>query len=144
MDEREMMERVCAWCGKSMGWAMGPAGTTTHGICLPCAEKVKVEAELAKAYIAITESQLERLLRVCNKWETINAEKSITVEEIEMKPGEMQTLVPEPPKYDLSGSDGPMGNDDGYTDGEHDEACGCASCRQDVIEAGRRLSEEER
>jgi len=42
----KLMKVVCAWCGKEMGYKPGNGipKQETHGICKPCAEKVKREA----------------------------------------------------------------------------------------------------
>ena len=39
----KLMKVVCAWCGKEMGYKPGNGipKQETHGICKPCAEKVK-------------------------------------------------------------------------------------------------------
>ncbi|KKM93056.1 hypothetical protein LCGC14_1212320 [marine sediment metagenome] len=33
------MTRICAWCGKFLGYKPGKG--TTHGICPPCAQNVR-------------------------------------------------------------------------------------------------------
>jgi len=38
-----LMIRRCGWCRKLLGLKLGRGGTT-HGICKPCAEKLKQEA----------------------------------------------------------------------------------------------------
>ena len=36
------MKRICAWCGKSLGYRNGGAkGDITHGICKTCLKEVK-------------------------------------------------------------------------------------------------------
>ena len=42
----DLMKSVCAWCKKEMGYKPGNGipKQETHGICKPCAEKVKREA----------------------------------------------------------------------------------------------------
>ena len=39
-DERKKMNVVCAWCGSDLGMRNGPLGTTSHGICSHCREKL--------------------------------------------------------------------------------------------------------
>ena len=39
-DENKRMNVVCAWCGSDMGMRNGPFGTTSHGICSQCREKL--------------------------------------------------------------------------------------------------------
>ena len=39
-DESKRMNVVCAWCGGYLGMRNGPLGTTSHGICSRCREKV--------------------------------------------------------------------------------------------------------
>ena len=39
-DESKKMNVVCAWCGSSLGMRSGPFGTTSHGICSQCREKL--------------------------------------------------------------------------------------------------------
>lgn len=45
--KRSSSNRICAWCGKEMGWKEGiPAGEVTHGICDTCLRLI--EPELAE------------------------------------------------------------------------------------------------
>jgi len=39
--ENKKMNVVCAWCGTSLGLRKGPFGTTSHGICSQCREKLE-------------------------------------------------------------------------------------------------------
>ncbi len=39
-NESKKMNVVCAWCGKYLGLRKGPFGTTSHGICSQCREKL--------------------------------------------------------------------------------------------------------
>jgi len=44
-------KRICAWCGKSIGWGKTTDGSPTHGICDKCLENQiaaddKIEKEL--------------------------------------------------------------------------------------------------
>jgi len=39
-DESKKMDVVCAWCGNSLYIRKGPYGTTSHGICKQCREKL--------------------------------------------------------------------------------------------------------
>ena len=40
------MKRVCAWCGRTMGWTRGRGVKgVTHGICKRCAQRLEQEAE---------------------------------------------------------------------------------------------------
>lgn len=39
-DENKKMNVVCAWCGSDLGMRNGPFGTTSHGICSRCREKL--------------------------------------------------------------------------------------------------------
>lgn len=39
-DENKKMNVVCAWCGSYLGMRNGPLGTTSHGICSQCREKL--------------------------------------------------------------------------------------------------------
>jgi len=39
-DESKKMDVVCAWCGNPLYIRKGPCGTTSHGICKQCHEKL--------------------------------------------------------------------------------------------------------
>ena len=39
-------KRLCAWCGKFLGWGETQDGSPTHGICDECAKKMEDEETL--------------------------------------------------------------------------------------------------
>jgi len=39
-EENKKMNVVCAWCGSDLGMRNGPLGTTSHGICSQCRERL--------------------------------------------------------------------------------------------------------
>lgn len=45
-----MMQVVCAWCSVELGWRQGgEAGHVSHGICKPCAQRVRVDRRMTAA-----------------------------------------------------------------------------------------------
>lgn len=38
--KEKALQRVCAWCGKTMGWKPGGPGIT-HGICQDCQHQLR-------------------------------------------------------------------------------------------------------
>ena len=42
-DDNKKMNVLCAWCGSYLGRRKGPFGTTSHGICDQCREKLEPE-----------------------------------------------------------------------------------------------------
>lgn len=43
-----LVERVCAWCGRSMGWKEAAGDRETHGICEECAKEFRTSAGLGR------------------------------------------------------------------------------------------------
>ena len=65
------MKVVCAWCNRDMGYKMGPDELVSHGICIPCAEKVRAENEILREDIKNADLREQAILETCARWERI-------------------------------------------------------------------------